>query len=507
MADASSEPNDNKNKSSGGGVLSGWGAWRANAFATFSDLSKAAAEAADEISRSASVVAKSAMSDFHDVDDSKSDPAQEEKTDDKDVSNTLELTEEEKQRKTTLDRLEKASQDSLLGHGLKVFDNSVDTFASGAWHAFENAWKGGTTFVQKIENSASNLAGSIQQGNLTVKANSLAPTLLEGGKMLTEKGMQVLEFVGKEAVDLLATETGIEIEKDKEANHTREDEEYNEEVTFDHCFYIFGGHEQLEELEALSNHYALVCSRSKAKMSREEKASVDGIFKQVQQIFTLSFEIDGSHSEIDKGKSIECREVDDGNEVKRLCELSIGKAAEMASGFTNTVGGLSLDEISQKTTLRLEAIRTEEVHRVAELCCLGISQLLMLGKSVLSTNMKALNGDQNEKYLNIVWPEDVLLKAKFVRAKAQALTSNVITVSNSFTTGISDIIASFQEAIRKSTKEAEVPSKGILHENTIVNKAQTLTNEMEKDGSTAIEKLQDALQHLAYVVFSTSLKN
>lgn len=33
--------------------------------------------------------------------------------------------------------------------GLKVLDNSVENFASGAWQAFGSAWKGGTELVHK----------------------------------------------------------------------------------------------------------------------------------------------------------------------------------------------------------------------------------------------------------------------------------------------------------------------------------------------------------------------
>lgn len=33
--------------------------------------------------------------------------------------------------------------------GLKVLDNSVENFASGAWQALGNAWKGGSNIVQK----------------------------------------------------------------------------------------------------------------------------------------------------------------------------------------------------------------------------------------------------------------------------------------------------------------------------------------------------------------------
>lgn len=40
-------------------------------------------------------------------------------------------------------------QTFLFCQGLKVLDNSVENFASGAWQALGNAWKGGTDLVQK----------------------------------------------------------------------------------------------------------------------------------------------------------------------------------------------------------------------------------------------------------------------------------------------------------------------------------------------------------------------
>lgn len=54
--------------------------------------------------------------------------------------------------------------------------------------------------------------------------------------------MQVLEFVGKETMDLLITETGLGVEK----NGVDLKDQVLEEVTFDRCFYIYGGPEQLE---------------------------------------------------------------------------------------------------------------------------------------------------------------------------------------------------------------------------------------------------------------------
>ena len=71
--------------------------------------------------------------------------------------------------------------------------------------------------------------------------------MLQTGKAFTAKGMQVLEHVGKETIDLLITETGIEVEKNsKETEQQTDEDQLYEEVTFDRCFYIYGGPEQLE---------------------------------------------------------------------------------------------------------------------------------------------------------------------------------------------------------------------------------------------------------------------
>jgi len=66
--------------------------------------------------------------------------------------------------------------------------------------------------------------------------------IVQTGKAITFKGIQVLENVGKETMDLLISETGFEVEKKSDGA----DHQVDEEVSFDRCFYIYGGPEQLE---------------------------------------------------------------------------------------------------------------------------------------------------------------------------------------------------------------------------------------------------------------------
>ncbi|KAM1862822.1 hypothetical protein ACFX14_003236 [Malus domestica] len=475
----------------------GWGGWGFSS--VFSDLQKAA----EEISRNAAAAAQTAaksLADMQAAEDSEESSKEEEGDTEKETQDDTESQDEhEKQRKAALDKLEKASEDSLFGQGLKVLDSSVENFATGAWQALGSALKGGTDLVHKIENSAVNLAGSIQQGG---GAGSTAPSLLETGKAFTSKGMQVLELVGKETLDLLITETGIEVDKDSTLSEkeTEEDQLY-EEVGFDRCFYIYGGPEQLEELEALSSHYALLFNRRKGKLSSEQKSIYDGKLKQVQQIFSLNTELDGSGAELDKGKKKKTGDDGNSNEMKSLHDSSVSKAADMAAGFTSALAGQAVNDIIQRTTGRLESLHSEGVHRLSELCCSAVSQLLMLGKSIISSANKTQAEDVDADLENIDWPEDSVEKAKIIRSKTQTMTGYVEAVSSSFVTGISDVAEAYLAAIKGASED----SHEVLPHTSIQEKASSFSKHLRDDQTTALSKIQDGLHYLSYVVISTSM--
>lgn len=69
------------------------------------------------------------------------------------------------------------------------------------------------------------------------------------------------------------------------------------------------------------------------------------------------------------------------------------------------------------------------------MCCFAVSQLLIFGKSIISTANKANDEDDNEQTTNIEWPEDVLEKARMIRVNAQTMIGYVEAVSYSFITG------------------------------------------------------------------------
>lgn len=377
----------------------------------------------------------------------------------------------------------------------------MENFASGAWQALGSALRGGTDFVQKLEHSAVNFAGSIQNGSLPGAAGSGAPTLLETGKAFTAKGMQVLEYVGKETMDLLIDEAGIEIDKNSRSSDKEAvEDQLLEDVTFDRCFYIYGGPEQLEELEALSSHYALLFNRRKAKLSLEQKSAYDGKLKLVQQILSLDNEVDGSGGESDKGKKIETGS-DGYSEIKSLHDSSVRNAADMAAGFTSALAGQPVNDIIQKTASRLETLHSEGVHRVSEMCCSAVTDILMLGKSIIANANQAREDDESEDVVKVDWPADSIGKAKVIRMKAQAMTGYVEAVSSSFITGISDVA----EAYVAATKTATGDSHETLPRKSIQEKSNAFSEILHSDRTAAMCKIQDGLQCLAYVVIATSM--
>ncbi|KAH0934761.1 hypothetical protein HID58_011878 [Brassica napus] len=310
--------------------------------------------------------------------------------------------------------------------------------------------------------------------------------------------MQVLEFVGKETMDLLITETGLGVDKNEEGFK----DQTIEEVTFDRCFYIYGGPEQLEELEALSSHYTLLFNRRKGKLSQDEKSMYDGKLKQIQQLFSFAAEMNGIKAESDKGKQIDTKAEGSDDDMKNLHNSSVSKAADMAAGFTNALTGLSVNDIIQRTGGRLESLHSEGVHRLSEMCCFAVTHLLILGKSMISHANKVQ--DEDTEALKIEWPEDPTEKARLIRGKAESMAGFVEAVSNSFITGISDVSETYSAAIKGASTDDD-SKDNLLKTSTMEEKANTFNDSLRSDQTTAITKIQEGLQYLSFVVISTSM--
>lgn len=76
------------------------------------------------------------------------------------------------------------------------------------------------------------------------------------------------------------------------------------------------------------------------------------------------------------------------------------------------------------------------LQRLSEICCFAVTQLLMLGKSIISNANKPQDQEIEEETVKIDWPEDSVERAKIIRTRAQSMTETMEAVFNGFTTGI-----------------------------------------------------------------------
>lgn len=68
------------------------------------------------------------------------------------------------------------------------------------------------------------------------------------------------------------------------------------------------------------------------------------------------------------------------------------------------------------------------------MCCSAVTQLLILGKSIISNANKALDQDVDEE-MKFNWPEDSVERAMIIRAKTQLIVGLVEAVCSAFITG------------------------------------------------------------------------
>ena len=88
----------------------------------------------------------------------------------------------------------------------------------------------------------------------------LAHTIQDG--KLSSKAQELLEYVQKETIDIIVHETGIELEEDEAPIKDEPEEdtgEYIEEISFERCYYIYGGPEYLEVCSVSDTADVVVC--------------------------------------------------------------------------------------------------------------------------------------------------------------------------------------------------------------------------------------------------------
>ncbi|CAI7883705.1 unnamed protein product [Closterium sp. NIES-53] len=224
------------------------------------------------------------------------------------------------------------------------------------------------------------------------------------------------------------------------------------------------------------------------------------------------------------------------DEMNVLRESSVSKAQELASGFRAKLSAeVPVKEAVQRTVDRLDALRTEGVHRLSELSALCLLHMLHIANScIASPAAKPTEGDaagEEEDTGSFRWPAGREERATLVVARARTLARGARTVIRSFLKGVADVEQAFQSVSARSTtgsgskkEPTDVAAEGKAGEEAAaaaaVAEAEAATAalvrrvEVKKgsvadglvaDGKAAREKLESALQHLVYVVMASSI--
>eukprot|EP01023_Acetabularia_acetabulum_P044645 TRINITY_DN4492_c0_g4_i1.p1 TRINITY_DN4492_c0_g4~~TRINITY_DN4492_c0_g4_i1.p1 ORF type:complete len:382 (+),score=89.60 TRINITY_DN4492_c0_g4_i1:152-1147(+) len=281
-----------------------------------------------------------------------------------------------------------------------------------------------------------------------------------GSKLVTqaEKG---LEEIGKQMM------ADIDTEDDQQVDQNQLIEK--EEVSFESCFYIYGGQQFFEDLEYLSNECARACNKSRAQMTEQQKKDLESKIAKLGEIFDLDKEANEGTQAYSKNEALGRAY----EPLAHLCKKSVEAAKEMYDKLCAEVQqqGEIQSETDQSSSLGL--INDRGVKLLSELCSAGVDRLLTLGKSINAHfRLKEESSD------GIEWPEDSVLMANLLRGQVKQLLTDCATVGSAFI--------------------KTVTNAGKLLE--LNEQASQLASNLDIDRDTAAQKLRDGFRNLMFVV-------
>ncbi|KAK9819865.1 hypothetical protein WJX72_003448 [[Myrmecia] bisecta] len=344
-----------------------------------------------------------------------------------------------------LERLQ--GEDTSLELGLAAIDDQVEQLAQGVSQTFGSLWggargvlRGGLTYGQRVAErleeaaaaAAKELAETVEEGVRDASSGlaAAAGNTRRVGGLLASRAEHGLEEFGRQAIELL--------EGDLPPGGAAARRIAGEEATFDHCFYIYGGRQSLEELEALSNECARVCNRLRARLPDADKAQLDSTLTMLSPLFNLEGQAGGDEaaagaeggaavdSPLARGHAVvvELRNAGVAKASKLVTELSersTRPAATTAPGLAGTQGAPADSEQAEA----LQRVRGEGVRCLGELAALCVERMLALARSVSAQFRFSRPTDDD-----IQWPPGCKDKAALLCAQAKLMLTDLETLAS-----------------------------------------------------------------------------
>eukprot|EP00898_Chlorokybus_atmophyticus_P000552 jgi/Chlat1/1498/Chrsp12S02041 len=508
----------------------GWGGWAQSALQSVNAVTREVTKASQEISQQALKTVKGAADAVsHTVVDTLVDLAGDEDTDPETETTSTEqsplkaaaaetatveaqnLDEVERSAKSVLDRLDKQRPEpSPLDASLRVLD-SVENLTAGALTALGSAFSRGMSVVQRVESSTVGLA---KNGGLA----NLATTSKQWTSSLAARGTGALESVGSAAINFLApppssrqATSGPLSAVGGPLNAPGQNEN-----TFDRCFYIFGGHEHLEELEALANSRQLKCVEARDAMTAEQRKAYEEHELQVKEALDLE-----ADREYDDENDAEL-ELDPHPDLSAFTSLS-QNGAQMANTLAaeslepplaaDDVGEIGGAKLSVRASKGIEVVRTEGVQRLSELCSLCVGHLLHLaqGVSLAKRNESQpapdaaadATGTDASAAESVKWPEACGEKAQVVRAHARQMLQELESLSEGVMEGIGSIVEVFNKA---ANSVPELDASWTEEQKKALKVAsKTASDAFYLDSMAAATCIHDGARHMVPILLATAL--
>ena len=358
---------------------------------------------------------------------------------------------------------------------LKGVDEKIGFLATGAASFFGsvlgsvgNVVEGGVQNATMLASSAANeFQETFQQGvsdvaELTKKSGAVK-VASAGLKIAADQTVRLAEMsldkagnTAKGILDMADAVTGMDSTKGGGMTPMKEDED---NLSFGHEFFVYGGSDHLEELENISVKCGTICQNIKVKLSGDNKVEYEDLVKSLGQRFDLTFaELEGQT--FDPLQSY--------NAIRKRCEDCISHVESFVNEEMSS--DLELDK-------QIQSIKNEAVQQIAEQTSVSVHYLLKLARSIA----EPLGLFDSEE--DIEWPEDPINVASILRATIESISKDLEALKKKF--------SSETVKFSKGNEELKQP-------------VTDLTTELDDIHESALQKVHEALRDMLFIIAASS---
>mmetsp|Transcript_19789 Transcript_19789/g.37760 ORF Transcript_19789/g.37760 Transcript_19789/m.37760 type:complete len:806 (-) Transcript_19789:371-2788(-) len=389
-------------------------------------------------------------------------------------------------REEVLAKLQQAGDDDVIDTRLKALDDQMEHLASNALGVLGGMWGG----ARKLASSA---AAELKQGLEDVKELHVVQVVADSAKGVAAKGGHALEGLGRSALGLLTVQPSG-WDQDRSAI----DELAPEDVSFERCFYIYGGPEFMEELEQVANQGGVLCNRAQGKLSDAEKAEFHKQLALMQSVLALATPNEKDAEEYPHLHKARASAAARGMLSESMCRaegLSLAVTGAMKAEMQSAAEGeVPVEEALVLARTHLETVRAEGVRQMSELCTVCVAHLLQFSAHCTGDDELAAADGAEEP----AWPPHALDKAHVIRAHARQMVSTLNNVLEVFLSALSNVALAAADAGTSGGEEEHSELKQELAAAcaTLAADADEMKMDLKCDLESAAQRITDALPHL-----------